>query len=68
MGRNQELAPSVALEIAGSKTIVIASIGTDGTDGPTDIAGGIVDGFTVESAKNSAIDLFECVHTFISCV
>jgi glycerate-2-kinase len=38
---------------------VIASIGTDGTDGPTDIAGGIVDGYTVKRAKEKEIDLFE---------
>ena len=60
-GRNQELALSAALRIAGSKTTVIASMGTDGTDGPTDIAGGIVDGFTVERARDSAIALYECL-------
>lgn len=60
-GRNQELALSAALKISGSETVVIASIGTDGTDGPTDIAGGIVDGFTVERAKNASIDLEKCL-------
>ena len=58
-GRNQEFALAASLEIEGSRRIVIASIGTDGTDGPTDIAGGIVDGYTVERAKNKGIDLFE---------
>ena len=50
-GRNQELAISAALSIAGSDDIVLMSIGTDGTDGPTDAAGGIVDGATVARAE-----------------
>lgn len=58
-GRNQELVLSAASRIVGSKNIVIASMGTDGTDGPTDIAGAIVDGFTAERAKSSAVNLFE---------
>lgn len=58
-GRNQELALAAALKIAGSKRTVMASIGTDGTDGPTDIAGAIVDGYTLRSASEVGIDLFE---------
>lgn len=45
-GRNQELALSAAEGISGMKGVVIAAIGSDGTDGPTDAAGGIVDGNT----------------------
>lgn len=45
-GRNQELALSAAESIAGMENIVIAAAGSDGTDGPTDAAGGIVDGNT----------------------
>jgi glycerate-2-kinase len=69
-GRNQEFALSAALKIAGSENIVIASVDTDGTDGPgsqfssgsTDIpclAGGIVDGQTVESAEKMGVDIVE---------
>jgi len=58
-GRNQELALGAAFRIAGSKRIVIASIGTDGTDGPTDIAGAIVDGYTLGEARKGGVDLFE---------
>lgn len=58
-GRNQEFALAASLKIDGSKKIVIASIGTDGTDGPTDIAGGIVDGYTLERAREKGIDLSE---------
>ncbi len=43
-GRNQELALSAALGIEGVEDVVIFSVGSDGTDGPTDAAGGIVDG------------------------
>ena len=45
-GRNQELALAAAERIAGMEGIVIAAAGSDGTDGPTDAAGGIVDGKT----------------------
>lgn len=45
-GRNQEMALRAAVEINGIKNIVFASAGSDGTDGPTDAAGGIVDGNT----------------------
>jgi len=49
-GRNQELALTAALELQsmGLRQVVIASVGTDGTDGPTDAAGAIVDGGTVD--------------------
>jgi glycerate-2-kinase len=56
-GRNQELALSASLKIAGSKHIVLASLGTDGTDGPTEIAGAIVDGYTVSRAQQIGLDL-----------
>ena len=39
-GRNQELAFSAMKVIAGQKDIAIFSVGSDGTDGPTDAAGG----------------------------
>jgi hydroxypyruvate reductase len=49
-GRNQEFALAAALDIAGLKDVVMLSAGTDGTDGPTDAAGAIVDGGTVARA------------------
>ncbi len=58
-GRNQEMALSVAIEIAGMEGIVFASVGTDGTDGPTDAAGGIVDGMSVKIMKNNGVDTFK---------
>lgn len=57
-GRNQELALSVAPRIAGSRRIVAASVDSDGSDGPTEMAGGIVDGLTVERANAAGLDVF----------
>ena len=56
-GRNQEFVVSTAEHIAGSENIVVASADCDGTDGPTDTAGGIVDGYTMERSVAAGIDL-----------
>jgi glycerate-2-kinase len=67
-GRNQEFALSAALRIAGNENIVIASVDTDGTDGPgfqfsegsgeiPCLAGGIVDGLTAEGGKVRGVDI-----------
>jgi len=45
-GRNQELALAAAPGIAGLRDTAVFSVGSDGTDGPTDAAGGYVDGGT----------------------
>lgn len=54
-GRNQELALAFAIEIAGTPGITLLSAGTDGTDGPTDAAGAIVDGSTAQKARELGI-------------
>jgi glycerate 2-kinase len=54
-GRNQELALAFALEISGLPGITLLSAGTDGTDGPTDAAGAVVDGFTAQKARECGI-------------
>jgi glycerate 2-kinase len=58
-GRNQEFALAAALDIQGLKDVVVLSGGTDGTDGPTDAAGGIVDGTTVHRGKALGLDARE---------
>lgn len=45
-GRNQELALAAAAGIDGLKDVCVFSVGSDGTDGPTDAAGGYADGET----------------------
>ncbi|MEJ5229019.1 MAG: glycerate kinase [Pseudothermotoga sp.] len=55
-GRNQELALSAAIEVDGMEKVLICSLGTDGTDGPTDAAGGIVDGTTCRRMKALGIE------------
>jgi len=54
-GRNQEFALAAALDIAGEPGIVILSGGTDGTDGPTDAAGAVVDANTVQNALDAGL-------------
>jgi len=55
-GRNMEFVLAAAIEIEGIAGITILSGGTDGTDGPTDAAGAIADGTTVQKARDRGID------------
>lgn len=55
-GRNMELALAFARAIENTTGITLLSAGTDGTDGPTDAAGAIVDGHTLKRAKALGID------------
>ena len=58
-GRNQELALAAAPGIAGLEGAAVFSVGSDGTDGPTDAAGGYVDGQTVEALKAQGLEVFQ---------
>src|SRR5881397_2347822 len=55
-GRNQELVLSAASSIRGNPAILISSIGTDGIDGPTNAAGAVADGNTVERGLRVHMD------------
>lgn len=57
-GPNQEFAVSFALEMAGIENVAALSIDTDGTDGPTQIAGGLVDGTTALQARSLGVNLY----------
>lgn len=53
-GRNQEIGLAAGLKMHPTelRDIVLASLGTDGTDGPTDAAGAVVDGGTIERIES----------------
>jgi glycerate 2-kinase len=55
-GRNQELALGAAPVIAGLPQTLIVAFGTDGTDGPTEAAGAVVDGTTLDRASVRGLD------------
>lgn len=57
-GRNQELALAAAPGIAGLRGAAVFSVGSDGTDGPTDAAGGYVDGETCSALAEAGLDVF----------
>ena len=57
-GRNQELALAAAPAIAGRNAAVF-SVGSDGTDGPTDAAGGYVDGETLAALAAKGWNVFD---------
>lgn len=55
-GRNQEIVLSAASKISGMEGVGVASIGTDGIDGPTDAAGAIADGKSLLRAKKFGLN------------
>ena len=57
-GRNQELALAAAPALAGLEHCCVFSVGSDGTDGPTDAAGGYVDGQTDAALRTAGWDVF----------
>lgn len=54
-GRNQELALAAARGLEGIPNVALFSVGSDGTDGPTDAAGGYVDGDTLAALTAQGI-------------
>lgn len=58
-GRNQELALAAAAGIEGNDKMAVFSVGSDGTDGPTDAAGGYSDGDTVAELRANGLEVFD---------
>jgi glycerate 2-kinase len=55
-GRNQEQALAAALALEGTEELTLMTLATDGSDGPTDAAGGIVDGSTAAAIRAGGVD------------
>lgn len=58
-GRNQELALAAADHLSGLVGAAVFSVGSDGTDGPTDAAGGYVDGETAGKLAEAGISIYD---------
>jgi hydroxypyruvate reductase len=58
-GRNQELALAAAIALAGEDEITVVSLATDGSDGPTDSAGGIADGSSFARGRDLGLNAEE---------
>ena len=56
-GRAQEFAAAAALQLAGIPNVWLVALGTDGTDGPTDVAGAVVSGATAAQAGKIGVNL-----------
>ncbi len=65
-GPNQEFALSITRKIKGLRGVAVLTMDTDGTDGPTDAAGGLVDSFTYENLKERGLSVEECLKTHSS--
>lgn len=65
-GRNQHLALAAAIELAGRTDCWLLCVGTDGTDGPTEDAGALVDGLTVARGMLAGLDVRRCLERFDS--
>jgi len=57
-GRNQELALAAAPLLEGVPGTAVFSVGSDGTDGPTDAAGGYVDSHTAADLRSQGVEIF----------
>ena len=58
-GRNQELALAAADGIAGMESAAVFSVGSDGTDGPTDAAGGYIDGDSAAALAEAGLSVYD---------
>lgn len=58
-GRNQELALASAIGLSGLRDMAVFSVGSDGTDGPTDAAGGYCDGDTRQKLEELGVDIYQ---------
>ena len=63
-GPSQQFSLAAATKLIDTEDIVICGVDTDGTDGPTNLAGGLVDVSTNKQAQELGIDLFKHMDAF----
>ncbi len=61
-GANQELAAGACVDLAADAPVAVFALDTDGSDGPTDIAGALTDGTTLERARAAGVDLYRALN------
>lgn len=59
-GRNQALALSTAIALQGLPNVLVLAAGSDGSDGPTEDAGALVDGDSVQRGEQELYDAMDC--------
>ena len=62
-GRNQSLALAGALELQRRDDAMLLALGSDGSDGPTEDAGGLVDGGTIARGERAGLDAAHCLES-----
>lgn len=60
-GRNQSFALAAAQELAGCEDVALLAAGTDGSDGPTEEAGALIDGGTLARGAEQGMDAAACL-------
>ena len=60
-GRNQEIALGAAEGLAGCRDTCVFSFGSDGSDGPTDAAGGYADEHTLDRLNAAGLDVHQAL-------
>jgi len=60
-GRCQQIALAAAIELAGREHVILLAGASDGTDGPGDVAGAIIDGDTVRRGEDAGLNAVSCL-------